>query len=172
MNLRLRIAIILAITSSFIFLESCKIKYSFTGASICPEATTISIQYFENYAPLAPPTIGQDFTEKLRDAFISQTNLNLIDNGGDLKLEGKITFYRADPIAVQSSEVAAQNRLTIKVDATYETICDPKQNFQRTFTRFADFDASTSLSSVESTLIEEINDQLVQDIFNQSVSNW
>jgi hypothetical protein len=171
MRLNLKIYVIVFLCFSFT-IQSCKVKYSFTGASICPEARTVSISYFENYAPLAPPTIGQEFTELLRDAFISQTNLSLIDEGGDLQLEGKISFYRADPIAVQSGEVAAQSRLTIRIDAKYETICDPKQNFQRTFSRFADFDANASLSSVESSLIEEINEQLVQDIFNASVSNW
>ncbi|MFM1745486.1 MAG: hypothetical protein RLZZ630_1423, partial [Bacteroidota bacterium] len=47
-----------------------------------------------------------------------------------------------------------------------------KQNFETTFTRYADYDSKLSFESVESGLMEEINRQLIDDIFNKSVSNW
>lgn len=40
------------------------------------------------------------------------------------------------------------------------------------FSRYADYDAQKSLAEVEQALIEDINKQLVDDIFNKSVSNW
>ena len=49
---------------------------------------------------------------------------------------------------------------------------DETQNFETTFSRFADYESSQNLSQVEDELIKDINDQLVQDIFNRAVSNW
>jgi hypothetical protein len=49
---------------------------------------------------------------------------------------------------------------------------DVKQNFETTFTRYADYDSKVAFESVEQNLIEEISRQLIDDIFNKSVSNW
>jgi len=59
---------------------SCKV-YSFTGASISPEVKSVSITFFPSFAALAPANMPQIFTEELRDKFVSQTNLGLLQNG-------------------------------------------------------------------------------------------
>jgi hypothetical protein len=156
---------------------SCKVNYSFTGASIAPDVKTISIQYFSSYAPLAKPTYSQTFTEALRDIFLSQTNLSFVPKGGDLQFEGAVTTYNAAPIAIQGTDAnglnkAAQNRLSITVKVKFVNNKDEKQNFETTFTRFADFPTTSALAAEEDRLIKEINNQLVQDIFNKAVINW
>ena len=145
--------------------------YSFTGASISPEVKTVSIAYFPSYAPLAPPNMPQLFTEGLRDKFVNQTNLSLLQANGDIRFEGRISDYRTQPISIQGNS-AAQNRLSVSVAVTYTDTKNEDNSFEKTFTRFADFDASVNLSDVEQTLIAEINEQLIQDIFNQAVVNW
>lgn len=150
----------------------CKVNYSFTGASISPDIKTVSIDYFPNYAPLAQPTLSQVFTERLRDYFLSQTNLQLVDEFGDLQFSGEIVDYQTRPLAIQQNETAALNRLTIKIKVKYVNTKDESQNFERTFERFEDYDSSQPLSNVEDQLISDINDQLVQDIFNASVGDW
>lgn len=156
------------------FVVSCKMNYSFTGASIAPDVKTVSIQYFPNYAPLAQPLLSQEFTESLRNIFLSQTNLNLVEKNGHLHFEGAITGYSTTPVAIQGGEIsqAAYNRLTITVNVKFINTKDENQNFETSFNRFTDYDASRNLSDVEMVLIKEINDQLVQDIFNKAVSNW
>lgn len=156
---------------------SCKVNYSFTGASIAPDVKTISIQYFSSFAPLAKPTYSQNFTEALRDIFVSQTNLSFVPKGGDLQFEGAVTSYSAAPIAIQGTNSnglnqAAQNRLSITVKVKFTNNKDEKQNFETTFTRFADFPTTSALAAEEDRLIKEINNQLVQDIFNKAVINW
>ncbi|MCC7333111.1 MAG: LptE family protein [Flavobacteriales bacterium] len=155
-----------------ISLSSCKVNYSFTGASIPEDVKTISIKQFVNIAPLANVNYSQTFSEALKDIFISQTNLNLTKANGDLQFEGTITNYQISSIAIQGNETAAKNRLTITVNVKFTNLKDKKQNFESTFTRFADFESSSNLASVENELIKEINDQLTQDIFNKSVGNW
>ncbi len=155
-----------------VLLPSCKIGYSFSGAAIPPEAKTVSVIYFQNNASLAPPTLSQKFTEALRDKLSSQTRLALVSKGGDLSYEGSITGYSTAPIAIQSSDQAALNRLTITVNVKYTCSFDEKKNFEQSFSRYFDYSSSQSLAAVEDLLIQSINDQLVQDIFNKSLNDW
>lgn len=153
-------------------LNGCKVHYSFNGASIPPEAKTVSVLYFQTNATLAPPILSQAFTEALRDKLSSQTRLGLVSKGGDLNFEGSITGYATTPIALQSNDQSAGNRLTITISVKYTCSFDEKKNFEQTFSRFADYKGSESLSSRESDLIKDINEQLVQDIFNRALNDW
>ena len=154
-----------------IALFGCKV-YSFTGASISPDIKTVSIQYFTNKASLVQPSLSQVFTEKLRDKFVSQTNLTQVKNNGDLQFEGYISDYRALPTAIQGNEQAALNRLTITVFVKFINIKDEKQSFETSFSRFTDYDSQQNLTTIESDLIDEVSSQLVDDIFNKAVINW
>jgi len=154
-----------------VLISSCKI-YSFTGASISPDVKTISIMHFPNQSPLVQPTLSQVFTEALKDKFTSQTNLTMVDRGGHLHLEGAIVSYSTQPVAIQSGDQAALNRLTIGVKVTFINEKDEKQNFEQTFSRYYDYDSKLSLQVVEPEAIKAITEALVEDIFNKAVVNW
>lgn len=151
---------------------SCKPRISLSGATIPPEAKTISVAFFTNNASLAPPSLAQVFTEKLRDVVSQQTNLALMKQNGDLSFEGSITDYNVAPVAIQATDKAGSNRLTIVVSVKYFNKFDETKNFEQTFSRFADYPSDASLSSKESELITEINRQLTEDIFNKAFNNW
>jgi hypothetical protein len=155
-----------------ILISSCKMNYSFSGASVPPEAKTVSVQYFQNNTSLAPPTLSQVFTEALRDKLSSQTRLSLVKKEGDLAFEGSITGYVTSPIAIQSSDKAALNRLTITVNVKYTCAFDEKKNFEQSFSRFFDYSSSQNLAAIEDQLVHDINEQLVQDIFNRALNDW
>lgn len=154
-----------------LFLYGCGV-YSFTGASIPPEARTISIQQFPNNAPLVQPMLSQLLTDALRDKFSAQTNLSQVPANGDLAFEGSITDYRTQPVAITSDDTPAMNRLTIAIRVTFTNRFDEKQNFDQSFSRYDDYDSSRALSEVEDQLMAEIIEALVQDVFNRSVVNW
>ncbi len=154
-----------------IFAASCGV-YSFTGASIPPNAKTIDIAYFPNYAALVQASLSQKLTEKLKDKFANQTSLNLVNRNGDLHLEGAIIDYQTAPNAILANETAATNRLTITIKVKFVNNIEPKQNFETTFSRYADYASNKNLTTVEGTLIDEIVEMLVDDIFNKSVVNW
>jgi hypothetical protein len=147
-------------------------KYSFTGASIPPEVKTISIKYFQNNASLIVPSLSQKLTDGLRDKFTSETNLNLVNESGDLLLEGSITDYQTSPVAIQGNDQAALNRLTITIDVNYTNTADDNLSFESKFSRYADYSSSQNLTEVQEGLIEEINQMLIEDIFNKAVINW
>lgn len=153
-------------------LGSCKVKYSLSGATIPIEAKTISVAFFPNNTTLGSPSISQKFTEKLRDMVSTQTNLALMKQNGDLQFSGSIIDYNVAPVSIQSNDQAANNRLTITVNVKYSNKFDASKNFEQNFTRFADFKASTSISSQEDVLLTEINRQLTEDIFNRAFNNW
>lgn len=146
--------------------------YSFTGASVSPDIKTVSIQYFQNNAPLIQPRLSQIFTEALRERFVSQTNLSLITKNGDLNFEGSITGYGVQPVAIQGNDQAALNRLTITVSVKFTNTKSEKQSYETSFSRFADYSSATELTSVEEELMKNITDQLVGDIFNKAMVNW
>jgi len=154
-----------------VLLQSCGF-YSFTGASISPAVETISIIPFPNNAPLVQPTLSQEFTNALKEKFTSQTNLALVNRDGDLNIEGEITGYSTQPVAIQGNEQAALNRLTISVKVRFTNTVEEARSFESTFTRFEDYPSSQSLSAVEESLIQQINEALVEDIFNRAVVNW
>lgn len=152
-------------------LVACKINYTFTGASISPEIKSVSIQLFPNQAPQVQPLLSNDFTEALKDKFIRQTSLELVNGVGDLNFEGDITGYSSSPTSVQR-ETAAENRLTITVKVKFTNALDPKQNFDLSFSEYEDYDSSRNLEDVESELLPLIIDKLIESIFNKSVANW
>lgn len=145
--------------------------YKFNAVNV-GEAKTISIGYFNNNASLVEPTLSQVFTDGLRDYFVSQTNLDLISRDGDLEITGSITDYYTQPIAITGDETAALNRLTIKVSVKFVNFFDETKSFVTTFTQQADYDSSDDLLEVQEQLINEINEALIESIFNKAVVNW
>jgi outer membrane lipopolysaccharide assembly protein LptE/RlpB len=149
--------------------------YSFTGASISPAVKTISISYFPNNAQYVQPTLSQKFTDALRDKFASQTNLTILKSGGDLDIQGAITGYNpTEPSAIQggADQTAALYRITVTVSVKFTNKKDETQNFETTFSRYEDYDRSKRLADIEDQLLDQINEALVQDIFNKAVVNW
>lgn len=151
--------------------SSCGI-YSFTGASIPSEAKTISVGYFRNRAPSVQPTLSSVFTDRLKEYLSNQSNLPIVDGFADLQFSGAITGYSVAPQSIQSNDQAALNRLTITVQVKYVNRFDDKFSFTQSFSRYRDYDAKLSLSSVESGLIEEITEELVDDIYQRAFVNW
>ncbi len=154
--------------------------YSFTGASIPAEAQTISVQYFPNKALNVNPELSYIFTEKLKDYFIEQTSLKLIETSGDLNFSGEITTYEIKPIGIKSNEQASKNRLNISIQVNFTNHYDNSKNFEENFSRYRDYESNINLTdtdsntgeSIELNLIQEIVNELAEDIFNKAVVNW
>ena len=162
----------LLILTTLLLSNSCKINYTFTGASVSPDVKTYTVDFFPNNSSLFQPTVSQVFTEGLRDKVMSQSKLTLTNSGGDLHFEGEITNYNSSPVSVQSAEMAAVNRLTISVKVKFTNSKDEKQNFEQVFTQYEDYPATSSLSDVENDLILKIVAKLSEDIFNKALASW
>ena len=154
-----------------VLVSSCGI-YSFTGTSIQPDVYSITINYFEYKALRVNPSLSNDLTEAMKDKFRKLTRLEQVDMDGDLELTGEITGYDVKPQAVTSDEVAAQNRLTVTVKVAFTNRKYPEDDFDKSFSAYADYDSMQSLDAVEAGLCEEIIEKLCEDILNATVANW
>lgn len=163
---------LIIIISVLLFAAGCTVKYSFTGASIPPDAKTVFIADFKNMAPLVNPALSNDLTEALKDKFVNQTSLKIGDENADLYFEGTITNYNTQPTAIKSDDIASKNRLTISIKVKFTNNKDPKANFDTSFSRYQDYDSQNSLSDVEDELVRLIIEDLVDDIFTKAVVNW
>jgi Lipopolysaccharide-assembly len=152
-------------------LNSCKVSYSFTGASTTG-LRTVSIQYFQNRASLVQPGLSQSLTDALIDKCKAQTNLNVVNGIGDANFEGEITDYSTRPLTVSAEAVAAMNRFTITVKVKFTNAADPDLSFEQLFSRYEDYDSSKNLSDVEQDLSQKIIEMIVEDIFNRAFVNW
>ncbi|MBS1615391.1 MAG: LptE family protein [Bacteroidetes bacterium] len=168
----MKLPALIAVLTFFLALTSCGV-YSLSGASV--EGKTIRFSMLDNKARNVVPTLAPALTEKLRSRILSQTGLTS-QNGPaaepDYELSGSIMAYEVTVSAVQNTQQASQNRLTITVHISFKNNISPKASFEQDFSRFADFPASQSLQSVQSGLMDQIGDQLADDIFNKAFVNW
>lgn len=166
------ICTVAALVAAMFAVHSCGI-YSFTGTSIQPDVKTVTINYFEYQALKVNPSLSNDLTTALQDKFLRLTKLEQVDMDGDIEITGAITGYDVKATAITANEQAAQNRLTVSVKISFVNRKYPEDDFpDKSFSAFADFDASQSLDAVEASLCEEIIEQLCDDMFNATVANW
>src|SRR5688572_7520571 len=166
----------LGLLLSIPFLESCGV-YSFSGVNTT--AKTISFVEFYNNTDLGPPTMGQTFTNDIKNYFIQNTNLSVVREEGELQMEGEITDFRLSPISPVATDDpdqinnAASTRLTIMVKVTYINTLDEAMSFKdKTFSFYKDFPNEQNLADVQDAYIKEIFQRIINDIFNASVANW
>ena len=146
-----------------------------TGGSLSPDIKTFSVDYFPNKAPLVVPYLSSMFTENLTNYIRQKTGLSqLTDNNGDIRFEGQITKYYSRPIDIQKDEVAASNRLTIEIRVKYTNTKAEEENFDfdSSFSNYADYSTDADFDSIEQSLIEEILEKIIDDIYNKAIVNW
>lgn len=165
-------AILFLVAGLFILFSSCGV-YSFTGASIDPGAKTVNVKYIQNKAPYNNPTLSQKLTDGLKQKITSSTGLTQINSDdADYVFTGDITGYSVSTVAATNVEQPATARLTITVNINFKSRISPKNNFTQSFSRSEDFDASKSLDAVQGALVDAIDKQLIDDIFNRAFVNW
>ncbi len=173
-KMKAKTGLYILVLGAAMFIQSCGIKYSFTGGSIPEGMKTVTVEFFENTAPIVYPTLSQNFTEALKDRIRNQSSLSQANSDGDAIFEGRITGYSITPAAVEAgSDRAALNRLSITVNVKYTNTIKPEDSFEQSFTRFKDFSSAvTSIQAQEESLIRDINEMLTEDIYNRAFANW
>ncbi len=157
-------------------IQGCGI-YSFTGASIPAGASTFRVDFFENQAGSRPgstvePGLDRDFTLALQDRILGQTNLNLVNSGGDLIYQGEITQYSITPMTSTANLTASQNRLTMTVNMRYFNSNNEEDYFETKFSFFYDYPADKQLYDIQGAAHDEIFERITQDIFNETLAKW
>lgn len=152
---------------------SCTVSYKFNGASInYDETPDISIQDFQNQALLVYPPLTQLFNEDLKDMFTRRTKLRFNSVNPSMELEGEITRYDLTPMAVQEDRMASQTRLTMAVTFRFRNNKRPEKDKEETISAYRDFDSNQMLTDVQDELIKELTKDIVDQIFNSTMSDW
>jgi outer membrane lipopolysaccharide assembly protein LptE/RlpB len=146
--------------------------YNFTGTGKI-DANTFQVNYFQNTSELIEPGIERTFTQRLQNLIMNQTNLNLVNSGGDLVYEGEIVGYNISPMTATADQRAAQNRLTIRVNVRFSNKKKETDDFEKQFSFYYDYPATEQLVGSRLTeALEVIFERITQDIFNDSLAKW
>ncbi len=156
---------------SIIALTGCKI-YKFTDSSVNPNIKSVTINTIPNMAAIQVPSIAPLLVEKLQTRFLRETNLRMMQEGGDIEISGVIVDYFIDPVAITNTETVAQNRLTISVKIDFTSKIEPEKNFSTTFRELEVYEATLSSNTVDDQIAPLVLDKLVQVIFNKAFVNW
>ena len=152
---------------------ACKVSYSFNGASIDYNLTkTIHIADFQNQAPLVYAPLTQIFNEEMRDVFTRNTKLQFTDVNPDIEIEGEVIRYDFTPQAVKEDAYASETRFTVSVRMRYRNNKKPEEDKEETFSAYRDFNANMLVDQAQDELIPQITKELVDQIFNSTMSNW
>lgn len=154
----------------------CSVTYNFTGGNV-GNAKTYMVRFIQNRASDSPgstiePNLDRDFTRELQDLIANQTSLAQVSNNADLTYEGEIVEYRIAPMTATADQRAAQNRLTMTVNIRFFNNTEENKDFEKRFTSFYDFDATTQLLTVKDAAHEDLFERILQDIFVESIANW
>lgn len=166
-----RILPLVAVLSA-ILASACSISYKFNGASIdYSKIKTISISEFPNQAALVYTPLTIKFNEELSDIYARQTRLKIVRNGGDLSLDGAITGYTLTPVSIGADALASENRITLTVKLYFVNNVTGEET-ENSYSANRTFPSTSTLNDVQDSLIEEMIDEIVDQIFNATVANW
>lgn len=149
--------------------------YSFTGTTISPDIKTISIQNIENPTGEGPANLTQLVTNNFKNYYRRNTNLTLLQQEGDLQIEGQIVSFTVSPAAIQREgeiDRAALNRLTLGVQVRFTNTKNPEESFDQLFSISQDFPEDQDVTQLSPAFINDLTERLVTDVFNKTVANW
>lgn len=153
---------------------SCSISYKFSGGNInYDKVKTISIADFPIKSDYVYAPLATKFNEDLKDIFIRQTRLSLVNNNADLEISGEITGYNQYNQAVSADGYSSETKLTITVNVNFVNNTNHAEDFEnQQFTAFRTYDSRELLTTVQDALIAEMTKEIVDQIFNATVANW
>ncbi|MCR4808786.1 MAG: sigma-54 dependent transcriptional regulator [Prevotella sp.] len=155
------------------FLSSCKVSYTFNGASIDYTKTkTIQIADFPIRSNYVWGPMASIFNNELKDQYANHTKLSQVKRNGDLKVEGEITRYEQRNKSVSAEGTSAQVELTMTVNVRFTNNINHKEDFEKSFSASQSYDSNLSLNAVQEELVTQMVKDITDQIFNSTVANW
>ncbi|PWH86499.1 LPS assembly lipoprotein LptE [Brumimicrobium oceani] len=167
---------IILLASVALLLSSCwPASLSFKDGSVPPEWKRFMVTTLENKAANAPISYSAELSELIKDGIQNRVGLNLVSNESDdpqIIVTGTVLSYNVTPLSLQENASEVKNRLTIRSSFQIFISAPEEDVMELTSSRFADFDASQDVGTIQQQLLAEINEQVVQDVLNKLLSNW
>lgn len=162
------------LTGVLVIAISCSVSYKFSGGNInYDKVKTISITDFPIKSDYVYAPLATKFNEDLKDIFIRQTRLQLVNHNADLEISGEITGYNQYNQAVSADGYSSETKLTITVNVNFVNNTNHAEDFEnQQFTAFRVYDSRELLTAVQDKLIAEMTKEITDQIFNATVANW
>jgi hypothetical protein len=157
-----------------VFLISGCFRYSFTGAAIPSNVSTIYIPFFQDNSSSGLTDLSDQLNVALINRFVNQTRLRLAssEDQADIVFNGTITGYSNQPFSVAGDQTASLNRVQITVNAIYRFTAEEEIRWTRSFTGQAEYDPSEDPIGGELFAASEAMERIAQNMFNDSVGRW
>ncbi|MBO4984569.1 MAG: LptE family protein [Bacteroides sp.] len=169
-----KVVCLLLLMAALALLQGCKISMGLAPITSIDytKVKTISIADFQNRAEYVYAPLATEFNQKLKDMFIQQTRLSLVNSGGDLEIDGEITGYNQYNEAVDASGYSSKVKLTLTVKVRYVNNTNHEEDFDQQFSAFQTYDSSQLLTDVQDQLITLMVKDIAEQIYNATVANW
>lgn len=169
-----KIAPITALIGLVFVVNSCSVSLGLAPISSIDYAKvkTISIADFQNRAEYVYAPLASEFNQKMKDMFIQQTRLRMVNSGGDLEIDGEITGYNQYNESVDASGYSSKVKLTLTINVRYVNNTNHEEDFEQQFSAFQTYDSSELLTAVQDRLITLMVKDITEQIFNATVANW
>ncbi len=146
--------------------------YSFKGITIPPEVNTFYVENFQLRTSSAPAAIEIELSEALRRKVREESRLRASETNPDVEFFGNITGYRVEFAGAQQGDQAALNRLLLNVSVTYTDNLDDENSYTKNYSQITTFSANVDLSDVEEGLVTTLIDEITEQIFNDTYTDW
>ena len=170
-----RIVPVCMLLALIVVVYSCRISLGLAPISSIDysKVKTISSADFPNRAEYVYMPLAIQFNQSLKDLFMRQTRLQLVNNNADLEISGEITGYNQYNEAVSADGFSSKTKLTVTIKVTYVNNTNHKNDFtDQQFSAFRTYDSKSLLTDVQDQLIAEMVKDLTEQIFNATVANW
>ncbi len=169
-----RLSVVAALACVAFVVYSCRISLGLAPISSIDysKVKTISIANFPNRAEYVYAPLAVQFNQELKDMFIQQTRLQVVNTGGDLDIDGEITGYNQYNESVDASGYASKVKVTLTVNVRYTNNTNHEEDFEQQFSAFQTYESTQLLTDVQDQLISVMIDDITEQIFNATVANW
>ena len=169
-----KVAIVVVCACLAFVVYSCRISLGLAPISSIDytKVKTISIADFQNRAEYVYAPLAVEFNTKLKDMFIQQTRLQIVNSGGDLEIDGEITGYNQYNESVDASGFASKVKVTLTVNVRYVNNTNHEEDFEQQFSAFQTYDSGQLLTDVQDGLSSLMVKDITEQIFNATVANW
>ena len=153
---------------------SCKIQMGLAPITSIDytKVKTVSIAEFQNQSEYIYAPLAIQFNQELKDMFIQQTRLQLVNSGGDLEIDGEIVGYNQYNQGVDASGYSSEVKLTLTVNVRYVNNTNHEEDFEQQFSAFQTYESTQLLTAVQDQLIPLMIEDITEQIFNSTVANW
>ena len=112
------------------------------------------------------------YTDQFKQKVLRESRLTFDEVNPNVEFNGEITQFAIRSVAPQPDETTAFSRLDITSQVNYIDYMDEENNWTKSFSDFRNFERNVNFLDVQDQLVMEIFDQISEDVFNETFSNW